>query len=101
MNVMPGRAATRMPAREAPSLQKNQARRTPKNAQRAWRVAVRRVQLGLGGRLDARMVLEELLVHVDELLPLVGGLVLREDRFHRAHRLTGSAVDALVRVDEE
>src|SRR4029434_6668719 len=70
-------------------------------AQRAWRVVVERVQLRLGGRLDAGMVLEELLVHFDELLPLIGGLVLCEDRLHRAYRLTGPAVDALVRMDVE
>src|SRR5262245_26145156 len=96
---MPGKAGNRHASREAPSLQKNQARRTPRNAQRAWRVVVRRVQLRLGGRLDSGMILEELLVHVDELLPLIGGLVFCEDRLHRAHRLTGPAVDALVRMD--
>src|SRR6202008_2911905 len=88
-------------SRERAVLQKNQARGTPRNAQRAWRAAVERVQLGLRGRLDSRVVLEELLVQLDEVLPLIGRLVLGEDRLHRAHRLTSPAVDALVRMDVE
>src|SRR3989441_1412428 len=82
-------------------LQKNQARRTPMNAQRAWRAAVERVQLSLGGRLDSGVVLEELLVQLDEVLPLIGRLVFREDRLDRAHGLASPAVDALVRMDVE
>src|SRR6266516_4841501 len=54
---------------------------------------------GLGGGLDAGMILEELLVHVGELLPLIRDLVLGEDRLHRTHRLAGATVDALIRVD--
>src|SRR5439155_22286165 len=38
-------------------------------------------------RLDSRIVLEELLVHVRDLLPLVGDFVFREDRLHRADGL--------------
>src|SRR5947207_1655492 len=60
-----------------------------------------RPRSGLGGGLDPRVVLEELLVELDEALPLVRGLVLGEDRLHRAHRLTRPAVDALVGMDEE
>src|SRR5712664_3855673 len=56
---------------------------------------------GLGGRLDPRVVLEELLVQLDEALPLLGGLVLREDRLHGAYRLARAAVDALVGMDVE
>src|SRR6267142_2777472 len=82
-------------------LQKIQARRTPMNALRAWRAAVGRVQLGLGGRLDSGIVLEELLVQLDEALPLIRRLVFREDRLDRAHGLTRAAVDALVRMDVE
>src|SRR5262245_11105600 len=79
----------------------NQARRIPMNAQRAWRVAVEDVQLRLGRGLDSGIVLEELLVQLDEVLPLIGRLVLSEDRLDRAHRLASAAVDALVRMDVE
>src|SRR6185295_15129538 len=58
-------------------------------------------RLRLGGRLDARVVLEELLVQLDEVLPVGRSLVFREDRLHRAYRLTSAAVDALIRVDVE
>src|SRR5688572_31528820 len=61
----------------------------------------REARSGLGGRLDPRIVLEELLVELDEALPLIGRLVFREDRLDRAHGLAGAAVDALVGVDEE
>src|SRR5260370_22024681 len=43
-------------------------------------------------RLDRGVVREELLVHLDEVLPVGRRLVLGEDRLHRAHRL---AVPAL------
>src|SRR5882724_4644948 len=56
---------------------------------------------GLGGGLDSRVVLEELLVQLDVVLPVRRSLVLGEDRLHRAHRLARAAVDALIRVDEE
>src|SRR5262249_47047224 len=55
----------------------------------------------LGRRLDPRVVLEELLVDLDVVLPLLRGLVLGEDRLDRAHRLAGAAVDALLGVDVE
>src|SRR5256885_17226147 len=71
------------------------------NAQRAWRAAVERVHLGLGGRLDSGVVLEELLVQLDEVLPLIGRLVFREDRLDRADGLASPAVDAFVRMDVE
>src|SRR5687768_1785477 len=61
----------------------------------------REARSGLGGRLDPRIVLEELLVELDEALPLIGRLVFREDRLDRAHGLARAAVDALVGVDEE
>src|SRR5262249_34973389 len=82
-------------------LHMNQARRTPMNAQRAWRAAVERAQLGLGGRLDSGIVLEELLVQLDEVLPLIGRLVFREDRLDRADGLASPAVDTLVWMDVE
>src|SRR3990167_7868009 len=65
------------------------------------RGSARRAGSGLRGRLDARVVLEELLVQLGEVLPLVRDLVLGEDRLHRAHGLAGAAVDALVRMDVE
>src|SRR5688500_15638427 len=34
-------------------------------------------------------------------LPLLRGVILVEDRFHRAYRLARAAVDAFVRVDVE
>src|SRR5439155_22841483 len=71
------------------------------HARLAWRGAARPVQLRLGRGLDSGVVLEELLVQLDEALPLIGRLVFREDRLHWAHRLAGAAVDALVRVDVE
>src|SRR5262245_62917655 len=45
------------------------------------------------------MVLEELLIELDVVLPLIRGLVLGEDRLDRADRLAGAAVDALLGVD--
>src|SRR3989338_3112196 len=65
------------------------------------RGSARRAGSGLRGRLDARIVLEELLVQLGEVLPLVRDLVLGEDRLHRAHGLARAAVDALVRMDIE
>src|SRR6266571_5613230 len=56
---------------------------------------------GLGGRLDARVVLEELLVDLRVLLPLSRQLVVDEDRLDGADGFAGSAVDTLVRVDVE
>src|SRR5882672_8849967 len=98
---MTRQTGNRHASHERAVLQTNRARRTPTNAQRAWRAAVERVQLGLGGRFDSRVVLEELLVQLDEVLPLIGRLVFREDRLDRAHRLASAAVDALVRMDVE
>src|SRR5438046_8869904 len=82
-------------------LPMSQARRTPMNALRAWRVAVGAGQLALGGPLDSGIVLEELLVQLGEVLPLIGGLVFGEDRLDRAHGLTSATVDAFVRMDVE
>src|SRR6266508_1042342 len=48
-----------------------------------------------------RVVQEELPVQLDEVLPLLRGLVLDEDRLHRADGLAGPAVDAFVGVDIE
>src|SRR5882672_4036110 len=55
--------------------------------------------LHLGRGLDAGVVLEELLVDLGEVLTLLQKFVFREDRLHRAHRLTGAAVDAFVGMD--
>src|SRR5712691_4547893 len=54
-----------------------------------------------GAGLDPRVIQEELLVQLDEVLPLLRGLVLGEDRLHRADGLAGPAVDAFVGVDIE
>src|SRR5437870_13861917 len=78
-------------------LQKNQARGTPMNAQRAWRAAVERVQLSLGGRLDSGVVLEELLVQLDEVLALIGRLGFREPRLDRPPGLARPDVEPLPR----
>src|SRR5215211_4059292 len=57
---------------------------------------------GAAGRADpAHVVGEELGVDRRELLPLGGDVVLVEDRGHRAHRLAGPAVHALVGLDVE
>src|SRR5215471_8853351 len=56
---------------------------------------------GFGGRLDAGIVLEELLVDLGVLLPLGRQLIVDEDRLDGAHRLARAAVDALIRMDVE
>src|SRR4029453_15378765 len=56
---------------------------------------------GFGRGLDARVVLEELLVQLGEVLPVRGHFVFREDRLPRADRLAGAPVGALIRVDVE
>src|SRR5262245_38022273 len=50
---------------------------------------------------DVRPPLGQLAIEIEKLLLVFGQLVLREDRFHRAFRLTQGAVDALVRVNDE
>src|SRR2546422_320311 len=77
------------------------ARRIRANARRGWRSAAGGVQLLLRGGLDPGVVLEELLVELDEVLPLLGSLILGENRLHRTHGLARAAVDALVGVDVE
>jgi len=54
-----------------------------------------------GAGLHPGVVDEELFVELDELLRLLRGFVLGEDRLHRTHRLARSAVDTLVGVYEE
>src|SRR5437867_8398581 len=71
------------------------------NARRGWRSAAGGVQLLLRGGLDPGVVLEELLVELDEVLPLLGSLILGENRLHRTHGLARAAVDALVGMDVE
>ena len=64
----------------------------------------RRVVLGLADlRRAARRaeLVEEVDVGRGVVAPLVGQVVLVEDRLDRAHRLAGTAVDALVGVDVE
>src|SRR5262245_10137103 len=68
---------------------------------RAPRAAIKEAGSGLCGGLGVRVVLEELLVELDEVLPLIRRLVLGEDRLDGAHGLASAAVDALVGVDEE
>src|SRR5688572_20328616 len=58
-------------------------------------------RLRLGRGRDARVVLEELLVEVDEALPLLGCLVLSEDRLHRTYRLARATIDALIGMNEQ
>src|SRR3989449_4566342 len=77
------------------------ARRIRANARRGWRSAAGGVQLLLRGGLDPGGGLEELLVELDEVLPLLGSLILGEDRLHPTHRLARAAVDALVGGDVE
>src|SRR4051812_25863953 len=55
----------------------------------------------LGGAPGRAEVVEELDVGLVVVLPLVGRVVLVEDRLNRADRLTRTAVDALVGVDVE
>src|SRR2546426_10303948 len=72
------------------------ARRIRANARRGWRSAAGGVQLLLRGGLGPRGGLEELLVELDEGLPLLGRLILGGKRLHRAHGRAPAAVDALV-----
>src|SRR5262245_54315510 len=65
------------------------------------RIGGERSGSGLCGRLDVRMILEELLVQLCEVLPLVRDFVLGEDGLHWAYGFAGAAVDALIRVDVE
>src|SRR5256885_13154773 len=94
---MPRRDATVVPAADA-RFRFDLGPPHSRNAQEAWRSAAGDVQLLLRCGLDSRVVLEELLVQLDEVLPLLRSFVLGEDRLHRAHRLAGAAVDALVGV---
>src|SRR5207247_33476 len=98
--AMPRRDATVVPAADA-RFRFDLGPPHSRNAQDAWRSAAGDVQLLLRCGLDSRVVLEELLVQLDEVLPLLRSFVLGEDRLHRAHRLAGAAVDALVGVDVE
>src|SRR5690606_16022124 len=52
-----------------------------------------------GGTAGGTEIVEEVHVGVVVLLPLLGGVVLVEDRLDRADRLARTAVDALVGVD--
>src|SRR5882757_8991110 len=56
-------------------------------------------QAELAGAAGRTELVEELDVRLVVVLPLLGSVVLVEDRLDRAHRLTGSTVDAFVRVD--
>jgi hypothetical protein len=55
----------------------------------------------LGGAARGTQVVEEVDVGVVVVLPLLRGVVLVEDRLHRADRLARTAVDTLIRVDVE
>ncbi|EGJ74913.1 putative ferredoxin [Streptomyces sp. Tu6071] len=58
-------------------------------------------QAQLAGPAGRAQLVEELDVRLVVVLPLLGGVVLVEDRLDRADRLAGTAVDALIRVDVE
>src|SRR5919202_986716 len=62
-------------------------------------VTLRRSQGEAPATVGVLAILEVVGVDLDEVLPLRRYLVLGEDRVDRALRLTGAAVDALVRVD--
>src|SRR5439155_437812 len=59
------------------------------------------VQLLVRCRVDVRGVRVDVLVEVDEVLPLRRGLLLAEARLQPAHRLADAPVHALVGVDVE
>src|SRR5262245_54833399 len=56
---------------------------------------------GFSCGLQSVMVLEELLVQLDEVLPLIRRLVFCENRLHRADGLAGPTVDAFIGMDVE
>ena len=59
------------------------------------------MQLAAPGRRDGLALLVEVgLVELGVILPLFRHRILREDRAHRADRLAGAAVDALIWMDE-
>src|SRR5437762_5397085 len=92
--------ATRAPAqRNGRRAQKRRAQKQKALAIRGPVTANAAERSGLGGGLDPGMVLEELLVELDEVLPLIRRLVFGEDRLHGAHRLARAAIDALVGMD--
>src|SRR5690606_22281438 len=55
----------------------------------------------LGGTSGRAQLLEELDINLVEVRPFAGQVVLVVDGLHRAYRLAGTAVDALVGVDVE
>src|SRR5262249_31751504 len=55
----------------------------------------------LGGATGRAEIFEELVVGRGIVLPLLRHVVLVEDRLHRADRLAGTAVNALIGVDVE
>ena len=63
-----------------------------------WSLSILPSLDGTAGRAE---VVEELDVRLVVVLPLLGHVVLVEDRLDRADRLAGAAVDALVGVDVE
>src|SRR5258708_2932452 len=74
----------------------------PGSVPRAGHLGSRQLPLTLRGTgLHPGVVDEELVVELDELLRLLRGFVLCEDRLHRTHRLARSAVDTLVGVYED
>ena len=55
----------------------------------------------LGGTSGGSHLNKELNIGRVVLRPLLGKIVLVVDRFYRTHRLTGTAIHALIRVDVE
>src|SRR2546426_12161438 len=96
---MPRRDATVVPAADA-RFRFDLGPPHSRNAQEAWRSAAGDGQLLLRGGLDSRVVLEELLVQLDEVLPLLRSFILGKDRLHRADGLAAAAADARLGVDE-
>src|SRR5215467_5176912 len=93
------RAAHCSARRATPSLHAHKKTGDPAMGPREETRRERRLALGRG--LDAGVVLEELLVHLDVLLPVRRRLVLGEDRLDGADGLASAAVDALIRMDVE
>src|SRR5216684_4955716 len=77
-------------------------RRAPGPVPRAGHLGSLQLPLTLrGAGLHLGVVDEVLFVELDELLRLLRGFVLCEDRLHRTHRFARSAVDTLVGVYEK
>src|SRR5438046_6761454 len=74
------------------------ARRIRANARRGWRSAAGGVQLLLRGGVDPGGVIEEMGVELDEVIALLRGIVLGEDRVRRGHGDGRAGGGAIVRM---